>query len=86
MLPHAALRNTFALNSPKLVDAKGRLMLLSVAAEIILDDHGQIDVPPHMGKAAYTRFSIRMQPGFNRASRLKHPGLAQTWAGPSCPP
>jgi transposase InsO family protein len=61
VLPAHGVPGAVVLDSRKLVDAKGRPLLPSVAAETIVYDHGQIYVSEHV-ESVCARFGISLQP------------------------
>jgi transposase InsO family protein len=71
-LPAHGVPDTVVLDSRKLVDAKGRPLLPSVAAETIVYDHGQIYVSQHV-ESVCARFGIGLQPARPRTPTDKSP-------------
>lgn len=72
VLPAHGVPDTVVLDSRKLVDAKGRLLLPSVAAETIVYDHGQIYVSQHV-ESVCARFGVSLQPARPRTPTDKSP-------------
>jgi transposase InsO family protein len=60
-LPAHGVPDSVVLDARKLVDAKGRPLLPSVAAETIVYDHGQIYLSQHV-ESVCARFGISLQP------------------------
>ena len=71
-LPTHGVPGTVVLDSRKLVDANGRALLPSVAAETIVYDHGQIYVSQHV-ESVCARFGVSLQPARPRTPTDKSP-------------
>lgn len=71
-LPAHGVPVTVVLDSRKLVDASGRPLLPSVAAETIVYDHGQIYISRHV-ESVCARFGISLQPARPRTPTDKSP-------------
>ncbi len=71
-LPAHGVAGTVVLDARKLVDAQGKLLLPSVAAETIIYDHGQIYVSQHV-ESVCARFGISLQPARPRTPTDKSP-------------
>jgi transposase InsO family protein len=71
-LPAHGVPETVVLDSRKLVDAQGRPLLPSVAAETIVYDHGQVYVSQHV-ESVCARFGISLQPARPRTPTDKSP-------------
>jgi hypothetical protein len=61
VLPYHGVPGTVVVDARKLVDANGRRLLPSVAAETIVYDHGQVFLSHHM-RSVCARFGISLQP------------------------
>lgn len=71
-LPYHGVPGTVVVDARKLVDAHGRLLLPSVAAETIVYDHGQVYLSHHM-RSVCARFGISLQPARPRTPTDKSP-------------
>src|SRR6266545_419243 len=71
-LPAHGVAGTVVLDARKLVDAQGKLLLPSVAAETIIYDHGQIYVSQPV-ESVCARFGISLQPARPRTPTDKSP-------------
>jgi transposase InsO family protein len=71
-LPAHGVPDSVVLDARKLVDAKGRPLLPSVAAETIVYDHGQIYLSQHV-ESVCARFGISLQPARPRTPTDKSP-------------
>lgn len=71
-LPYQGVPGTVVVDARKLVDAKGRLLLPSVAAETIVYDHGKIYLSNHV-RSVCARFGISLQPARPRTPTDKSP-------------
>jgi len=60
-LPYQGVPDIVVVDARKLVDAAGRMLLPSVAAETIVYDHGQIYLSNHV-RSVCARFGISLQP------------------------
>ncbi|GAA4617263.1 helix-turn-helix domain-containing protein [Actinoallomurus liliacearum] len=60
-LPYCGVPDTVMVDADKLVDARGRPLLPSVAAETIVVDHGKVYLSNHV-KSVCARFGISIQP------------------------
>jgi len=71
-LPYHGLPATVVVDARKLIDAAGRALLPSVAAETIVYDHGQIYLSNHV-RSVCARLGISMQPARPRTPTDKSP-------------
>lgn len=71
-LPTHGVPDAVVLDARKLVDAKGRPLLPSVAAETIVYDHGRIYVSQHV-ESVCARFGVSLQPARPRTPTDKSP-------------
>jgi transposase InsO family protein len=61
VLPYCGVPDTVMVDADKLVDARGRPLLPSVAAETIVVDHGKVYLSSHV-KSVCAKFGISIQP------------------------
>ncbi len=60
-LPHAGVPSAVVVDPRKLVDARGRPLLPSVAAETVVFDHGKVYLSNHV-RSVCERLGISLQP------------------------
>jgi len=71
-LPYQGVPGTVVVDARKLVDARGRLLLPSVAAETIVYDHGAVYLSNHV-RSVCARFGISLQPARPHSPTDKSP-------------